>query len=222
MRPPGRPVGRGNGRPDRVAVDQGGHQPTIHHVREAGIIARLGLKGADDRLAIGVPIALNLEPVRIGRPTAIAGGLRPDILEGGPGRRCGHAPHAAVLCSLLRQISPRLLYSGLVFASIRPYNGANEDSQHAQSWRRHLMTTHPPALTELPAWQALTAHYATIKDRHLRALFADDAQRGTRLTAEAAGLYFDYSKHRITDETLRLLLQLAAESGLADRITAMF
>ncbi len=72
------------------------------------------------------------------------------------------------------------------------------------------------------AWQALEAHYPKIKDLHLRNLFADDLKRGERMTAEAVGIYFDYSKHRVTDETVRLLLQLAEESGLRDRIDAMF
>jgi glucose-6-phosphate isomerase len=84
------------------------------------------------------------------------------------------------------------------------------------------MTHQTTPLTQLPAWQALTDHYQSIRDLHLRTLFADDPQRGDRLVAEAAGLYFDYSKHRITDETLRLLINLAEESGLRERIDAMF
>src|SRR5882672_5521101 len=72
------------------------------------------------------------------------------------------------------------------------------------------------------AWKALTAHHDTIGELHLRQLFADDPTRGERMTAEAVGFYLDYSKNRITDETLRLLLQLAAESGLRKRIDAMF
>ena len=78
------------------------------------------------------------------------------------------------------------------------------------------------ALTECPAWKGLEAHYRTIRDLHLRQIFADDPLRGKRLTAEAAGLYFDYSKHRVTDETLRLLLRLAHERDVAARIQAMF
>ena len=77
-------------------------------------------------------------------------------------------------------------------------------------------------LTERPAWAALTAHHQTMRDVHLRTLFADDPGRGERLTAEGAGLFLDYSKNRVTDETLRLLLQLADESGLRERIDAMF
>jgi glucose-6-phosphate isomerase len=78
------------------------------------------------------------------------------------------------------------------------------------------------AFTERPAWRALTAHHAEIKDRHLRDLFADDPDRGTRFTAEAIGVFLDYSKNRITTETLRLLLALADECGLRQRIDAMF
>src|SRR5580765_5608809 len=77
-------------------------------------------------------------------------------------------------------------------------------------------------LTERPSWKALRAHYETIRDLHLRTLFADDATRGERLTAEAVGLYLDYSKNRVTAQTLKLLLRLAGESGLRERIDAMF
>src|SRR3954469_17458401 len=77
-------------------------------------------------------------------------------------------------------------------------------------------------LTRRPAWAALQEHQAQMRDTHLRTLFADDPTRGERLTLDAVGLYFDYSKNRITDETLRLLLQLAEESGLRERIDAMF
>jgi glucose-6-phosphate isomerase len=79
-----------------------------------------------------------------------------------------------------------------------------------------------PPLRSRPAWKLLEQHYQKLKRVHLRQLFADDRGRGERLTAEAAGVYLDYSKNRITDETLQLLLQLARESGLRDRIDAMF
>ncbi|MFH1672875.1 MAG: glucose-6-phosphate isomerase, partial [Pseudomonadota bacterium] len=79
------------------------------------------------------------------------------------------------------------------------------------------MTTSIPQLNKLAAWQALEAHYPKVRELHLRKLFADDPKRGERMTAEAVGIYFDYSKHRITDETFRLLLQLAEESGLRVR-----
>jgi glucose-6-phosphate isomerase len=77
-------------------------------------------------------------------------------------------------------------------------------------------------LTRRPAWRALEAHYQQMKDVHLRALFAQDPARGERLVAEGAGLTLDYSKNRVTDETLRLLLQLAEASDLAGRRDAMF
>ena len=77
-------------------------------------------------------------------------------------------------------------------------------------------------LRERKAWQALERHYAQISGQHLRDLFAADPQRGERLTAEAAGIYLDYSKNRVTDETMRLLVELAAESGVAERRDAMF
>jgi glucose-6-phosphate isomerase len=72
------------------------------------------------------------------------------------------------------------------------------------------------------AWKAVKAHYKAVSKLHLRQLFADDPQRGQRMAVDAAGLYLDYSKNRVTDETLKLLLQLAAESGLRARIDAMF
>jgi len=77
-------------------------------------------------------------------------------------------------------------------------------------------------LTQRPAWKALEAHYQNIRDIHLRTLFSQDPQRGERLTAQAVGLYFDYSKNRVTDETIQLLLNLAEECGLRARIEAMF
>ncbi len=77
-------------------------------------------------------------------------------------------------------------------------------------------------LREQAAWKALEQHHAALRDVHLRDLFAEDPTRGERLAAEGAGLYLDYSKNRVTDETIRLLLQLAEESGLAERTDAMF
>jgi len=76
--------------------------------------------------------------------------------------------------------------------------------------------------TACPAWKALAAHYEQIRDVHLRELFAQDPGRGERLTLEAEGIYLDYSKHRVTDETLQLLARLANETGLRERIEAMF
>jgi len=80
-------------------------------------------------------------------------------------------------------------------------------------------------MTPLPrrqSWKALQAHYKNVRELHLRTLFADDPQRGSRMTAEAAGLFLDYSKNRVTDETIRLLVQVAEESDLRERIEAMF
>src|SRR3989442_10069524 len=77
-------------------------------------------------------------------------------------------------------------------------------------------------LTARPAWKALEANHEKVRELHLRRLFADDATRGERMTAEAAGIYLDYSKNRVTDETLALLCRLAEESGLRERIDAMF
>ena len=84
------------------------------------------------------------------------------------------------------------------------------------------MTARIPPLMERPALKALEAHYQKLRKLHLRTLFADDPKRGERMTVEAVGIYFDYSKSRITAETLTLLLQLAQESGLRSRIDAMF
>jgi glucose-6-phosphate isomerase len=85
-----------------------------------------------------------------------------------------------------------------------------------------MATATAVSLTQRPAWQALLAHYQQMRDAQLRALFAADPRRGERLTAEGADLYLDYSKHLVTDETLRLLVQLAEECDLRGRIAAMF
>src|SRR5467141_4621940 len=79
-----------------------------------------------------------------------------------------------------------------------------------------------PPLRQRPAWALLQAHYQTIKGLHLRQLFAQESNRGERLSAEAAGIYLDYSKNRVSAETMQLLLQLATESDLRGRIEAMF
>ena len=76
--------------------------------------------------------------------------------------------------------------------------------------------------TDRGAWNALVAHYQNVRELHLRKLFADDPARGERMTIDAVGLYLDYSKNRVTDETLKLLVQLAHESGLRERIDSMF
>ena len=84
------------------------------------------------------------------------------------------------------------------------------------------MTAGIQSLTASPGWKALKTHYQKVRELHLRQLFADDPKRGERLATEAVGLYLDYSKNRVTDETLKLLLQLAEECGLRARIDAMF
>ena len=85
-----------------------------------------------------------------------------------------------------------------------------------------MATTEAPSLRRRAAFRALAHHHAEVKDLHLRDLFARDPGRGERLTAEACGLYLDYSKHRVTDDTLRLLVALAEECDLAARRDAMF
>tara|TARA_R110001592_G_scaffold316202_1_gene592461 strand:- start:23675 stop:25369 length:1695 start_codon:yes stop_codon:yes gene_type:complete len=85
-----------------------------------------------------------------------------------------------------------------------------------------IMTTEGQLLSECAAWKSLEAQYEKVKGLHLKSLFADDATRGERLTLDTLGLYLDYSKNRITDETLKLLLDLAEETGLRERIDAMF
>jgi glucose-6-phosphate isomerase len=85
-----------------------------------------------------------------------------------------------------------------------------------------MMAGRLKGFTHRPALKALAANYKQVREIHLRKLFADDPKRGERFTAEAVGIFLDYSKNRITEETLKLLLQLAEESGLRERIDAMF
>jgi glucose-6-phosphate isomerase len=85
-----------------------------------------------------------------------------------------------------------------------------------------MATGTEPLIKARPAWKGLETHSQKARGLHLRDLFAQDGERGQRLTAEASGIYLDYSKNRVTDETLKLLLQLAEESGLRQRIDAMF
>jgi glucose-6-phosphate isomerase len=84
------------------------------------------------------------------------------------------------------------------------------------------MTARIQSLTARPGWKILEAHQRKIRELHLRDLFTDDPKCGERMTAEAVGIYLDYSKNRITEETLKLLLRLAEECGLRARIDAMF
>jgi glucose-6-phosphate isomerase len=88
--------------------------------------------------------------------------------------------------------------------------------------RRRPKIQRRTALPRRQAWKALQAHYKSMQAAHLRSMFADDPQRGSRMSVEAIGLFLDYSKNRITDETIRLLVQLAEESGLREGIEAMF
>src|ERR1700730_9613783 len=84
------------------------------------------------------------------------------------------------------------------------------------------MTAGNQSLAGRSGWKALESHHQKVRELHLRQLFADDPKRGERLNTEAVGLYLDYSKNRVTDETLKLLIQLADECGLRARIDAMF
>src|SRR5271170_2156283 len=84
------------------------------------------------------------------------------------------------------------------------------------------MTQTNPSLTGREAWKALGYHFKEVRNLHLREIFANDPKRGERMTAEAAGVYLDYSKNRITEESLELLLKLAHETDLRARICAMF
>jgi glucose-6-phosphate isomerase len=114
----------------------------------------------------------------------------------------------------------------------RTFTGDRDQEREAQAGRLTLtlestekitrMTTRIKPLTQRPAWKALAAHYKKVQDLHLRKLFADDSKRGERMTAAAAGLFLDYSKNRIIDQTIKLLIQLANESDLSGRIEAMF
>src|SRR6266550_4740813 len=99
-------------------------------------------------------------------------------------------------------------------------NDLNSCARTRQSIANMKVTIKP--LTQRKAWKALAAHHKKLEKLNLRQLFADDLNRGERLTVEAAGLFLDYSKNRITGETLKLLVALAAESNLRGRIDAMF
>src|SRR5947209_5817655 len=84
------------------------------------------------------------------------------------------------------------------------------------------MSIYPTPLTQRPSWQKLEEHYHTARNLHLRTLFAEDPHRGERFALEAVRIYLDYSKNRVNDETMRLLLELAESAGLRERIDAMF
>src|SRR5215472_17120428 len=85
-----------------------------------------------------------------------------------------------------------------------------------------MISSNLTSLIQHPTWQKLEEHYQNIRDMHLRAMFAEDPHRGERFAREAVGIYLDYSKNRVTEETMRLLLELAVSSGLRERIDAMF
>src|SRR5262245_51065557 len=100
----------------------------------------------------------------------------------------------------------------------RLWEQAQDGSAPSRGRKEPLM----PSLTGRKSWKALQAHRKKIGERHLRSLFADDPTRGERMTAQGAGLYLDYSKNRVTDETIALLCRLAEDCGLRDRMEAMF
>src|SRR5271155_499671 len=97
---------------------------------------------------------------------------------------------------------------------------AKERTTEMATARPEIISRQPPRKRQ--AWKDLAVQYKKIRDVHLRQFFADDPKRGERLTAEAIGLFLDYSKNRVTDDTLKLLIRLAEESQLRDRIDAMF
>jgi glucose-6-phosphate isomerase len=117
----------------------------------------------------------------------------------------------------LRQIQKRCHAQGELIDMATASGQSKRSSESTSS-----QSASGPPLRRRAAWKLLEKHFQAIKDVHLKQLFADDQKRGERLAVEAAGLYLDYSKNRVTDETLKLLLQLAEEAGLRDRIDAMF
>src|SRR5689334_21260860 len=96
------------------------------------------------------------------------------------------------------------------------------DTKGKMKMAAHIQAVTQRLLAKRTAWKALESHYRKVRNLHLRDLFAHDPTRGERRAAEAAGIYLDYSKNRITDQTIKLLLRLAEESGLQARIDAMF
>src|SRR5262245_22211516 len=103
-----------------------------------------------------------------------------------------------------------------------PRNDALEPSEKVPQMAARSEISRPRPTGTLAAWRSLADHHRAMQGRHLRDLFADDPARGERMTAEAAGIFLDYSKNRIDDETLRLLVELAEQCGLRARIDAMF
>jgi glucose-6-phosphate isomerase len=113
------------------------------------------------------------------------------------------------------------LPKALAQAFVNPMN-ADKPGSLQRKTKDNSMPITAPSLTGRPAWRALEQHHQQIKNKHLRELFKSDPERGTRMTAQAVGLYMDYAKHRITDETIRRLVDLAVECGLEERREAMF
>ena len=97
-----------------------------------------------------------------------------------------------------------------------------EESERMPQMAAPSQTSRNRSTSRPAAWQALAGHYETMRGLQLRDLFADDPARGERMTAEAAGVYLDYSKNCVNNETLKLLVELAEQSGLRGRIDAMF
>jgi glucose-6-phosphate isomerase len=177
-------------------LERGGSQEITWRLLRAawGSVAALAVAPLQDLLNLGSEARMNVP----GRPDGNWGWrctedmLRPDVFE------------------RLRRLTEKFkrLPGQQAVAAARPPK------------REPTMTVTP--LRQRPAWKALEAHYKKVHDLHLQELFAEDSGRGERLTVEAAGIYFDYSKNRVTDETLKLLLKLADECGLRNHIDAMF
>jgi glucose-6-phosphate isomerase len=156
---------------------------------------------------------------------SLTSGLLPDyvVLGGGnikqltklpPGTRAGDNTNAFLGGFRLWEEDSRLGASAARFSHIADQAPRQQDAKK--------MAMPNPSLTRRPSWQALLGHHAKIRDQSLRKLFSSDPHRGERLTLDEVGIYFDYSKNRITDETIKLLVKLAEESGLPARIAAMF
>ena len=151
-----------------------------------------------------------------------------DTVHRGRQRQEARSAAAAVSRGRQRQCLPRRISavgrrercSDAAASSFR--NRRAERSERTPQMAARSETSRTRSTSKHAAWQALEDHYETMRDLHLRNLFADDPTRGERMTAEAAGVYLDYSKNRVNDETLKLLIELAEQSGLRARIDAMF
>src|SRR5262249_43251032 len=169
---------------------------------------------------------------RRGRRDLLAGRRRlrensDQLRQGRYRRRCARHPPPGRGRGVLRQVLERSDGLHRVQERRDPQRELKERSvasrlQKTASASQKKPPTELSALRRRPAWTALEKHYRKMAGVHLRQLFAEDASRGERLAFEAAGIYLDYSKNRVTDETLKLLLQLAEESGLREHVDAMF